>query len=268
MDTAAVLTAFDEQLRRAGEGEGADNPEPERAPARVLNTVKPEWAAVTWSRLTEQDADEVIKAQLDRLSHLTTDWEWKYYSYDTPADLPSRLRAAGLSEEPAEALMVADLRELELTGPPEGVRIEPVTDAAGIDMMVAVHEQAFGGDHRAWGDALLRQLEEADPAAPPTVAAFVAMAGDLPISAGRVNFHPGTDFASIWGGSTIPQWRRRGVFRALVSRRAGMAVDLGYRYLRVDAADMSRPILARMGFSEIATTIPFIHHATATGSAG
>jgi ribosomal protein S18 acetylase RimI-like enzyme len=255
MDTAAVLAAFDEQLRRTGEGEGAQNPEPDREP-RVLSTVKPEWAAVTWSRLTEQDADEVIAAQVGRMAGLKLDWEWKYYSYDTPADLPARLRAAGFVEEDPETLMVADLSELAFAAPPEGTRIERVTDAAGIDRMVAVQEQAFGGDsHRAWGDALLRQLEST----PDEVAAFVAMAGDEPISAGRMNFHDGTDFASIWGGGTVPHWRRRGVFRALVSHRARFAVERGFRYLRVDAAAMSRPILNRMGFQEIATTVPFIH---------
>ncbi|GAB6898654.1 GNAT family N-acetyltransferase [Kineosporia succinea] len=258
MNTAAVLAAFDEQLRRAGEGEGAENPEPGREPARVLNTVRPEWAAVTWSRLTETDADEVIAAQIERMAGLGVEWEWKYYSYDTPADLPARLRAAGLNQEPPESLMVADLGELDLVGPPEGVRIEPVTDAAGVSRMVAVHDEVFGGSHQAWGDALLRQIADPDPEIAAGVAAFVVMDGDRPISTGRVNFHPGTDFASIWGGSTVPGWRRRGVFRALVSHRARQAIDRGYRYLRVDAVDMSRPILQRMGFHEIATTTPFI----------
>ncbi|GLY19321.1 hypothetical protein Kisp01_63350 [Kineosporia sp. NBRC 101677] len=257
MNIDAVLAAFDEQLRRTGEGEGAENPEPGRAP-RVLNTVKPEWAAVTWSRLDEQDADEVIAAQIGRMAGLNLDWEWKYYSYDTPADLPTRLRAAGFVDEEPESLMVAALDELDLFDPPEGVRIDPVTDAAGVDRMVAVHDLAFGdGSHRAWGDALLRQLQTA----PDEVAAFVVMAGDEPVSAGRMNFHEGSDFASIWGGGTVPQWRRKGIFRALVSHRARYAIDRGFRYLRVDAAPTSRPILARMGFHEIATTVPFIHHA-------
>ncbi len=254
MNTAAVLTAFDEQLRQAGEGDGAENPELDRETARVLNTVRPEWAAVTWSRLNEQDADEVIAAQVHRMDRTGLGWEWKYYSYDTPADLPDRLRAAGFAEEPPETLMVADLRELELTGVPDGVRIETVTDVAGVDRMVQVHNEVWGGDQQAWGDNLLRELASS----PDTVSAFVVMAGDQPVSTGRVNFHPGTDFASIWGGSTVPEWRRKGLFRALVSHRARLAIDRGYTYLRVDAAAMSRPILERMGFEQIAVTIPFI----------
>ena len=88
--------------------------------------------------------------------------------------------------------------------------------------------------------------------------AFVAYAGATPISAGRVSFHAGTDFAGLWGGGTIPAWRGRGVFRSLVSHRAVRAAAAGFRYLQVDASADSCPILQRLGFVEMATTIPFV----------
>ena len=49
------------------------------------------------------------------------------------------------------------------------------------------------------------------------------------VCAARVNLCPGTEFAGMWGGSTHPQWRRRGLFRALLSTRAQWAMDRGYR---------------------------------------
>jgi GNAT superfamily N-acetyltransferase len=73
-----------------------------------------------------------------------------------------------------------------------------------------------------------------------------------------VEFHPGTEFASLWGGGTLPGWRGRGVFRSLVAYRAALAADRGLRYLQVDASPESRPILHRLGFVELATTTPFI----------
>ena len=78
-------------------------------------------------------------------------------------------------------------------------------------------------------------------------------------SAARVEFHAGTDFASLWGGGTLPAWRRRGVFRAVVAHRARLAAARGFRYLQVDALPASRPILERLGFVELATTTPFMH---------
>lgn len=74
-----------------------------------------------------------------------------------------------------------------------------------------------------------------------------------------MEFHLGTEFASIWGGGTLPAWRGRGLFRTLVARRAALASANGFRYLQVDATPASRPILARLGFVELAITTPFRH---------
>jgi GNAT superfamily N-acetyltransferase len=92
-----------------------------------------------------------------------------------------------------------------------------------------------------------------------TTVAVVGWAGQTPVTAGRVEFHPGTDFASLWGGGTLPAWRGRGAFRSLVAHRAALASARGFRYLQVDASPESRPILHRLGFVELATTTPFMH---------
>jgi hypothetical protein len=49
------------------------------------------------------------------------------------------------------------------------------------------------------------------------------------------------------------------VFRSLVAYRAALASARGVRYLQVDASPESRPILERLGFTELATTTPFLH---------
>ena len=94
---------------------------------------------------------------------------------------------------------------------------------------------------------------------PNSVAAVVAVTGETPIATGRVEFHAGTEFASLWGAGTVAAWRRRGVFRSLVAYRAALAAARGFRYLQVDALPESRPILQRLGFVELATTTPFVH---------
>jgi GNAT superfamily N-acetyltransferase len=69
---------------------------------------------------------------------------------------------------------------------------------------------------------------------------------------------PGTEFAGLWGGSTRAQWRGRGIYRALVARRAQLAAERGVRYLQVDASSDSRPILERLGFLAVTTTTPYV----------
>lgn len=248
-----MLAAFDEQMRRhpvAGPGMRVEIDE------RVTRTVGTDgsWSSVVWSDLTDADVDEVIAVEIARS---TGSFEWKLYSHDRPADLAEHLESAGLQREPVETLLVAEIADLDLpVADPPGVRIAGVDDAAGVAVMLDVHDAVFGpGTTNA---ATVESVRTALGLRPRPIEAVVAWAGDVAVSAGRVEFHEGTDFASLWGGSTLPEWRGRGIFRALVGHRATLAKDRGYRYLQVDALPTSRPILERMGFHPLAQTTPWL----------
>ena len=250
-----MRAAFDEQIRRHPEADGHTSVERENGLVRSVSAGDG-WNGVTWCDLDLLSADAVITAQISRFAQLSRPWEWKHYSYDRPFDLPERLLAAGFAPGPVETLLVAEIADLAIDAPPPaGVKLLPVVDERGVDAMVRVHDQVFGGDHAAMGRVLLHGLEQR----PEAVAAVVAMAGPTTVASGRIEFHTGTDFASLWGGGTLPAWRGRGVFRALVSYRAALAAARGFRYLQVDASPDGRPILARLGFVELATTTPFLH---------
>lgn len=253
MDKDAVFTAFNEQIRRRPEPDGPDERiEHDGNVVRIVSTGDG-WAGVTWSDLDDTNADAVITAQIARFAAESQPWEWKYYSYDRPADLPARLTHAGFVAQPTEAVLVADIADLELDMPaPAGVTIAPVRNENDAAALVSVHNAVFGGDHAAVGRAALA-------AEPDTMLAVIARAGQTPVSGARIEFHRGTEFASLWGGGTLPEWRGRGVFRALVAYRAALAAKRGYRYLQVDATSDSQPILRRLGFVDLATTRPFLH---------
>jgi len=244
-DPNAVLAAFDDQIRR-GPGPHTDN----AVRAETLGG----WRGVSWSRLTPADADQKIAEQIRRFGGRP--WEWKHYSHDQPSDLPERLIAHGFTPQEGEALLVAEVADLDLhVRPPEGVRLRPVENDQDVAAFVKIHDEVFGGDYSELGRLLLDSLTNR----PDTVAAVLATAGATPISAARAEFHEGTEFASLWGGGTLPAWRGRGVFRSLVAYRAALAKARGYRYLQVDAMPASRPILLRLGFVELATTTPFTY---------
>jgi ribosomal protein S18 acetylase RimI-like enzyme len=254
MNRSAVLAAFDDQLRRDPRPALPDEHIERDGP--VVRSVGAGWSGVTWSDLRRVDADAVIAAQIDRFARLRRSWEWKHYSHDLPPDLPDRLLAAGFTRQDPETLLVAEISALPRdVAPPEGVRLRTVRTARDIEAYVSVHDAVFGGDHRAVGVALRAGLARH----PAMVAAVLAVAGGTPVAAGRLELHAGTDFASLWGGGTLPAWRGRGVFRALVAHRAAVASAEGFRYLQVDATPASRPILERLGFVELATTTPFTH---------
>ena len=68
----------------------------------------------------------------------------------------------------------------------------------------------------------------------------------------------GTEFAGLWGGATLPEWRGRGIYRALTAARARFALAEGVRYLNSDCTAMSRPILERSGLVAVTTTTPYV----------
>ena len=73
-----------------------------------------------------------------------------------------------------------------------------------------------------------------------------------PAGAAWIYFHHGSSFASLWGGSTLPQYRGQGLYSALLAVRACEAQAHGFRFLTVDASPMSRPILEKHGFKQLA----------------
>ena len=100
-------------------------------------------------------------------------------------------------------------------------------------------------------------------ALPEKAMAVVAVADGRPVSGGRVDFEDGVEFAGIFGGITLPEYRGRGLYRATVAKRAELARERGYRWLYSDALPTSRPILERLGFVPLTTTTPFVIPAAA-----
>ncbi|RNG11834.1 GNAT family N-acetyltransferase [Streptomyces botrytidirepellens] len=256
MDLDAVRELFDRQLRQGAQPDGPGT-RIERVDGVVRQTgAADDWNGVRWSDLDASTADAAIAAQIRHFTARGRAFEWKLYAHDRPGDLGARLAAAGFAAEPEEAVMVAPVRDLPTAVElPEGLRLLRVTDAAGVELMVDVHARAFGTDSGHLRHRLLSRLREA----PDTVVPVVAMAGDRAVSAARMELPPEADFAGLWGGGTVAEWRGRGLYRALIAFRARIAAERGYRYLQVDASDQSRPILERLGFVPLTTTTPYVY---------
>lgn len=255
-----LLALFDARMRAAAEpDEPGTRVERADGVVRQIGAAAGDWHGVVYSQLDAGTAGAAITAQIAYFSGpggLGVDFEWKLYSHDEPADLGARLTAAGFEAGPPETLFVAEITRLAAGLPeamPEGVTLRPVTSAADADLMAEVTDAAFGGGGgRARARALARLA--ADPA---TVWTWLAMAGDRPVCAARMLVHPGTGFASLWGGGTAPEWRGRGIYRALVAHRMRVAAESGCEFLQVDASDQSRPILERLGFRALSVTTPY-----------
>lgn len=257
MDTTSVRELYDRRLRREYQGDAAGDVIEKVGPVVRQVGAGDGWTGIIWSDFGEDGAaaDAAIAEQLRYFRELGREFEWKLYAHDRPADLGDRLRAAGFRAEEPETVVVATVAELP-TEPllPAGVSLRRVTDVAGVELMMQVHQEAFGRPAPRLHRQLLHQVTKD----PDSLDAVLALAGDRPVCAARTEFHRGTEFASLWGGGTVAPWRGKGIYRATVAYRVGSAAERGYQYLQVDASDQSRPILERMGFRALTTTTPYV----------
>ena len=262
MTADELLIAYDDQLRTEAEM------------ARALDVVRdgPLLCAVFdhGGFVSYRDLGGIEGAALDDLiertvAHYRDDtevasFEWKSRGHDLPADLGERLVAHGLVAEPTETVMIGEATllavEVPLADTPEGpvvVRRIGEGDVVGdVTRMLAAQESVFGTGR---GPSVASSLAELESGASEF---WIAEVGDRVVCGGRLTPVPGTAFAGIWGGSTLPAFRGRGIYRALVAARARSAVERGISLIHSDCTDMSRPILERSGLRAVTTTTPYV----------
>ncbi|MBC7810460.1 MAG: N-acetyltransferase [Burkholderiales bacterium] len=208
---------------------------------------------VLHSSLTDDNIDAIIEREIAYFTSIGQGFEWKVFEHDYPADLKERLGARGFIIEDEEAILMLDLEDA-----PEAL-FRPVTQ--DVRQITAADEmfEAFRVQNRVWGedyDWLAERLANDLRANPDYLSVFVAYADGLPVCSAWVNFPSGNRFAGLWGGSTLPEYRGRGLYSALVNVRAQLARERGRRFLTVDASPMSLPILQKFGFQRISTAFP------------
>jgi len=202
-------------------------------------------SCVIYSSLGPVNVEAAIEEQIEYFNTLGHGFEWKVYSHDTPPDLKERLVARGFALDETEAILVLDLQELPaaLARPPRH-EVRRITDADSLRDLLAVHQAVWGEDTTGLEERLARELRDQ----PDRTSCYVAYVDGVAASAARLNFDPKSQFASLWGGSTVPAFRKQGLFTSMVAVRAQEARQRGSRFLTVDARPMSRPILERLGF--------------------
>ncbi|MBN8591231.1 MAG: GNAT family N-acetyltransferase [Anaerolineae bacterium] len=218
---------------------------------------------ITYSHLNADNADDVIRNEIAFFTALGQRFEWKLYAHDQPSDLQARLVAHGFSIEDEEAIVVLPLAE----APPAlydlgGVDVRRLTDPDDLEALVTIESAVWGEDESAHVQHLSAELR----AAPDLLSIYAAYVDGQPACCGWVRFAPGSAFAGLWGGSTVAEYRGRGLYRAVVAARAQEARDRGITFLNVDASAMSRPILERLGFQTITHSWPCMYTPAARSS--
>jgi GNAT superfamily N-acetyltransferase len=251
VDTAALLAAYDAQMRMptgsvpSGVTYEQDGP--------ILRVVGAHMGRIRAPRDvgTGAELDRLIARQRDYFRARGESVGWLVRAHDVPAELPERLVAAGFVREESSTVLLGFAAEVAAEPVlPDGVALRQVTDETDL-RRIADHQTEVWGADFSWvaTDLMARVLADPDQ-----ITILVAEAGERVVCTAWSVYLPGTDFVALLGGTTVPEWRGRGLYRAMVAARAQEAAARGFRLLHVDASPDSAPILRRCGFHEITTS--------------
>lgn len=253
---AALLAAYDAQLRTD-------------APSAVAMTRLGPLYLVTfpWGQgwVTYRDLDGAPAATIrgwvgEVLDHFRADAgirgvKWKSRGHDHAPGLHEALVEHGFEAAESESVMIGEARELAVDVPlPAGIRLRQIHDEQDVRRMSEMQQEVFGDVDVDQMTAAMLHRQSLDDG----MELWVAEHHDRIVGSGRLEPVAGTDFAGIWGGSTVVAWRRQGIYRALTAARARSALRRGASLIQSDSTAYSRPILERHGFVAVTTVTPYL----------
>lgn len=198
---------------------------------------------VSLSRLEPGEADAVIDTTIEQYRQLGLPFRWDVAPHSTPSDLAERLARRGLTC--SWTVGVAALTSLPIDAPDAAIDVEAVGPAR-VEVFSDLAARGWACDrepfaalsrmavaHPEYGQHLFLASYAGKPAA---VAAYMAFAHS----------------AYLVGGVVLPEFRGKGLYRALVAARLRDAAARGLSLATSHAmADTSAPLLLRMGFVEV-----------------
>ena len=200
----------------------------------------------------ERQLDRVIDNELKYFAPMNQPFTWKVYEHDLLPSLEEKLLSRGFASDGGEAVMVLDVKNApSYLFEPVKVDIRRVTDLEGLKEVIHVLDQVWGG-HNSWvNDRLGSHLQ-----IPGYLSVYVAYVENLPASIAWTYF-PRGHFATLFGGSTIAEYRKQGLYTSLLATRLREIRERGYGFAVVEAGTMSKPIVAKHGFQQLTTVYDY-----------
>ena len=250
MNTNNLLVRYDQDLRiRIAYPEARK--EITRDVVRVIRQA-PGRNVVAFTFANETNLHEVIHREVDYLTALNQPFTWKVYDHDLLPSLQDTLSSHGFVGEDSADVMVLDVTRApaELLRP-VNVDIRRITSTDGLQDVIYVLDQVWGG-HNTWVNGRLGMHLPV----PGYLSVYVAYVEEKPASVAWTYF-PRGQFATLFAGSTITDYRNQGLYTSLLATRVQEIRERGYHFAVVETGDMSRPIVAKHGFQHLTTVHDF-----------
>jgi GNAT superfamily N-acetyltransferase len=202
---------------------------------------------VIYSNLATESVEAAIDNEIEYFRSIGQDFEWKVFGHDQPPDLVQRLAARGFEVDETEAVMVLDLATAPAFSP--ALVVTRIQDPDQVRDVAYVKQRVYPD----YPDEKLASLAAELADAPEALSIYVAYVDASPAACGWIRLPPKSQFASLWGGSTLPEHRNQGLYTALLGVRVEEARQRGFPYVTIDAGRMSRPIVEKHGFRLLTT---------------
>ena len=209
--------------------------------------LQPGWNVAQRFRFPAEELEDV-RAEVHRLlrERDRTACAWEIGTAAQPDGLAGLLLERGLTWDDADHEQTGMVLDRDPGSPPAGVIVrvaETRDDYAATDRIAY---RAFGETADPDPATADRLVETHDPS---RWRRYLAAVDGVDVATGSASF---TQRGVVLNaGSTLPEWRGRGAYRALVRARWDDAVAAGTPVLVTQAGAMSQPILERMGFTAV-----------------
>ena len=204
---------------------------------------------VLWSR-SERPVDALIGevgGHVRGWGH--TEVYWDVSAATRPAGTEAELRRRGATLAETEQVLGYDMSSgLPWPGGPPGVRTEIISDEPGMRAGLLVNREVWADGGEPAAADVERELADArSELASWSGFRVVSFIDGEPAGFGGCTLVGGV--ARLWGAGTRPQYRGRGAYRAVLSRRMAVAREHGATLALVKGrVETSAPILRKAGF--------------------
>jgi len=201
---------------------------------------------VLFTFANEKQLDYAIGNAVEYFAPKGQPFTWKVYEHDHLPSLKNKLASHGFANEEGDPVMVLEINEARAFSPePAEMDIRRITDRDGLKDIVQVLDQVYGGKNDWVYDRMGLHLQ-----VPGYLSAYVAYVDEKPASIAWTCF-PRGQFATLFGGTTLADYRGRGLYTNLLHIRLKEICERGYSFAVVETGPMSRPIVEKHGFEQL-----------------
>jgi len=198
--------------------------------------------------------EKIVQAEITFFKSQGKSFEWKYYEFLDPDELPEVLLKKGFKPQNPETLMALSTA-FSKPIPKGSFEIRPITTPEQVKEIAQLQQDVWGESHDWLEKNLIEELKSPDS----RLHIFGAYSKQELISVGWLR-HYG-EISYFFGGSTRPGFQRKGAYRQLVAERLKLAKEMGSKFVVSDCSPDSERVLEKLRFEKIGMTQPFIFSA-------